>query len=77
MQKVTTTIKKETTNILGYAFKNKKLLCYPYRVFKLRTTTGEEIELRPELVNDNNLVVNLHFVNLLLQGLFVFLHTMV
>lgn len=61
VQKVTTAIKKETTNILGYAFKNKKLLCYPYRVFKLRTTTGEEIELRPELVNDNNLVVNLHF----------------
>lgn len=49
------------TNMNGYIIKNKKLLQYPFTRIKLKSTDGNEVELKPELVNGTTLKVKLFF----------------
>lgn len=49
------------TDFNGYTIKNKKLLQYPYCRIKVKSTDGNEMELKPELVNGDTLTVKLWF----------------
>lgn len=54
---VDTTLSRTFNNFGGYTPHNNKLLNYPFRFIKLRSTTGEECVLRPEYMQTSTLTV--------------------
>lgn len=66
---VSTLAEKAPTSINGYFYTNHKLLNYPYRYFELRSTNGNKIILRPELINSENVVFRVYNINSLTPSL--------
>ena len=54
-------INKTNKNFGGYTIKNNKLLQYPFVRIKVKSTDGNEMELKPELINGNTLQGTLWF----------------
>lgn len=59
---LSTGITKETSSLDTHIIRNKKLMNYPYRIIRLHSSSGQNVDLRPEFIRDDTLTVNIRGV---------------